>query len=97
MKVVKTIYIVHTDKCSDPTVYTSKEEAITAIEDEINYWAEKWGDEDEAIVTAREEFQDSLAKAERSGCFGTYISDNSIHCYIETVEFEVDIDFAKGV
>ena len=97
MKVVKTIYIVQTDKCSDPTVYTSKEEAITAIEDEINYWTEKWGDEDEAIVTAREEFQDSLAKAERSGYFGTYISDNSIHCYIETVEFEVDIDLAKGV
>ena len=97
MKVVKTIYIVQTDKCSDPTVYTSKEEAITAIEDEINYYAEKWGDEDEAIVTAREELQSSLVKAERSGYFGTYISDNSIHCYIETVEFEVGIDLAKGV
>ena len=49
MKVVKTIYIVQTDKCSDPTVYTSKEEAITAVEDEINYYAEKWGDEDETL------------------------------------------------
>ena len=89
MKVIKTIYIVQLEKCSDLTVYTSKEEAVAAIEDEINYYAEKWGNEDEAIVTAREELQDSLAKADRSGYFGTYLLDNSISCYIETVEFDV--------
>jgi len=89
MRVIKTIYIVQCEKYSDLTVYTSKEEAVTAIEDEINYFAEKWGDEDEAIVTAREELQSSLAKADRSGYFGTYLLDNSISCHIETVEFDV--------
>lgn len=89
MKVTKTIYIVQYEKYSDLTVYTSKEEAVAAIEDEINYYAEKWGDEDEAIVTAREELQDSLTKADRSGYFGTYLLDNSINCHIETVEFDV--------
>jgi len=97
MKVIKTIYIVQCEDHSDLTVYTSKEEAVTAIEDEINYYAEKWGNEDEAIVTAREELQDSLTRADRSGYFGTYISDNSISCHIETVEFDVDIDLTKGV
>ena len=89
MKVIKTIYIVQFEKHSDLTVYTSKEEAVAAIEDEINYYAEKWGNEDETIVTAREELQDSLAKADRSGYFGTYLLDNSISCHIETVEFDV--------
>lgn len=89
MKVIKTIYIVQSEKYSDLAVYTSKEEAVAAIEDEINYYAEKWGNEDEAIVIAREELQDSLARAERSGYFGTYILDNSISCHIETVEFDV--------
>ena len=89
MKVIKTIYIVQCEKYSDLTVYTSKEEAVEAIEDEINYYAEKWGNEDEAIITAREELQVSLAKAERSGYFGTYISDNSINCHIETIEFDI--------
>lgn len=97
MKIIKTIYIVQCKDYSDLTVYTSKEEAVTAIEDEINYYAEKWGNEDEAIVTAREELQDSLTRADRSGYFGTYILDNSISCHIETVEFDVDIDLTKGV
>jgi len=88
MKVVKTIYIVQNEKYADLAVYTSKEEAVAAIEDDIADYAEKWGEDDEAIITAREELQTSLSKKDAS-YFGTYILDYSIGCHVETIEFEV--------
>lgn len=88
MKVVKTIYIVQNEKYADLAVYTSKEEAVAAIEDDIADYAEKWGEDDEAIVTAREELQMSLSQKD-SSYFGTYILDYYIGCHVETIEFEV--------
>lgn len=88
MKVVKTIYIVQNEKYSDLAVYTSKEEAVAAIENDIADYAEKWGEDDEAIVTAREELQMSLSQKD-SSYFGTYILDYYIGCHVETIEFEV--------
>ena len=85
----KTIFIYQSEACSDPFVYTSWEDAIEAVNEEINYYAEKWGDDDESIVEARQAFEKRLEeKDEGREWFGTCVVDEAFGFYVREVEFE---------
>lgn len=82
----KQIFIYQSEKCSDPLVYTTWADAIEAVSQEIDYYAEKWGDDDEEVCTARKEFE--LALIDRSKhWYGTCILDNVFGFYVREVEF----------
>lgn len=82
----RTIYIYMSEECSDPFVYTTEKEAIEAVEEEINYYAEKWGDEDEDVLEARKEFEQCLIDRSKSW-YGISILDNVFGFYVREVEF----------
>lgn len=82
----RNIFIYQSDKCSDPMVYTTWKDAIEAVSEEIDYYAEKWGDDDEEVREAREEFE--LCLIDRSkDWYGTSILDNVFGFYVREVEF----------
>ena len=80
------IFIYQTEKCSDPMVYTTWEDAIEAVSQEIDYYAEKWGDEDEEVLEARKEFELNLIDRSKDW-YGTSILDNIFGFYVREVEF----------
>ncbi len=84
----KIIYIYQSEECNEPFVYATEKEAIEAVEDEINYYAEKWGNEDDDILDARKEFQRLIEGGIKLDLwYGTYILDNSFGFYVREVEF----------
>jgi len=83
----KTIYIYMSEKCGEPFVYTTEKEAIEAVEEEITYYTEAWG-EDESITEARNEFIDSMKngiKVDR--WYGTSYLDDVFGFHVREVEF----------
>lgn len=84
----KTIYIYMSEDCNEPFVYTTEKEAIEAVEEEINYYAEKWGDDDESIIDAQQDFKESIEGGlEVDRWYGTSILDNVFGFHVREVEF----------
>ena len=81
------IFIYQSDKCSDVLVYTSWKDAIEAVSQEIDYYAEKWGDDDEEVCEAREEFELELIDRSKDW-YGTSVVDNVFGFYVREVEFD---------
>lgn len=84
----KTIYIYMSEDCNEPFVYTTEKEAIEAVEEEINYHAEKWGDDDESIIDAQQDFKESIEGGlEVDRWYGTSILDNVFGFHVREIEF----------
>lgn len=82
----RNVFIYQEDKCSDPMVYTTWKDAIEAVSQEIDYYAEMWGDEDAEVLEARKEFEQCLIDRSKSW-YGTSILDNVFGFYVREVEF----------
>ena len=84
----KIIYVYMSEDCNDPFLYTTEKEAIEAVEDEINYYADKWGDDDESVIEARQDFKKSIEGGiEIDKWYGTSILDNVFGFHVREVEF----------
>lgn len=84
----KTIYIYMSEECNEPFVYTTGKEAIEAVKEEINYYAEKWGDDDEFIIEAQQDFEESIEGGlEIDRWYGTSVLDNVFGFHVREVEF----------
>lgn len=84
----KTIYIYMSEECNEPFVYTTEKEAIEAVEEEINYYAEKWGDDDESILDAQQSFRECIeGGTEVDRWYGTSVLDNVFGFHVREVEF----------
>lgn len=84
----KTIYIYMSEECNEPFVYTTEKEAIEAVKEEINYYAEQWGDDDESIIEAQQDFEKSIESGlEIDRWYGTSILDNVFGFHVREVEF----------
>ena len=82
----RTIFIYQEDKCTDPMVYTTWKDAIEAVSQEIDYYAEMWGDDDAEVLEARKEFEECLIDRSKDW-YGTVILDNVFGFYVREVEF----------
>jgi len=94
MKIKKTIYIYRDSNTDEPFIFTSKAEADRQIEEDIQYDAERYHYSEEEIAECRKELE---AYGDDEYYRGTYLTDHSFGYFTQEIEFEVDIDFTKGV
>lgn len=89
MKLKKTIYIYQTDD-SEPFACATKEEAETAINDELQYLIDRWHYDTDEIAEARKTLAERQKKADKTGWVGTYVGEHVIGYYIQEIEFDID-------
>lgn len=79
----KTVYIYINSYCFDPAVYTSLEEARKALDNDIDYFKNRWRYDDDDI----KESYDELNRCSVSeGYVGTYLGDTNFDIYIREIK-----------
>ena len=79
----KTIYIYINSYCFDPVIYTSLEEARKALDNDIDYFKERYKYDDDDIRECYDELNNCSVS---EGYIGTYLGDTDFDIYIREIE-----------